>query len=99
MPASRPDDSDALAVHARKTTRLQRDVGIVVWTSFAAAMVGSALCFALVDPLTLVFLHGSDTDLARMTGYALGFFLFWLATALAAALAMYLVRTERPDVA
>lgn len=97
MQAARPDDHDAEPVPARKITRLQRDVGIVVWTSFAAAMVGSALCFALVDPLTLVFLHGSDPDVARMTGYAVGFFLFWLATALAGSFAMYLVRTERSD--
>jgi cytosine/uracil/thiamine/allantoin permease len=95
MPSARPETRYEQSIAAR-TTRLQRDIGIVAWTSFAAAIVGSGLCFALVDPLSLAFLHEADPALGRMTGYAVGFFLFWLATALAGAFTMYLVRTERP---
>lgn len=72
------------------------DVGLVLWPSFLAACAASLLFFAAVDPALLrdagphLF-----ADLDREAGYALGFMFFWVIAALASALSVYLIRTER----
>ncbi len=72
------------------------DVGLVLWPSFLAACVASLLFFAAVDPALLrdagprLF-----ADLDREAGYALGFIFFWVIGAIASALSVYLIRTER----
>jgi hypothetical protein len=72
------------------------DVGLVLWPSFLAACAASLLFFAAVDPALLrdagprLF-----ADLEREAGYALGFLFFWLIGAIASALSVYLIRTER----
>lgn len=73
------------------------DVGLVLWPSFLASCVASLLFFAAVDPEVLRdagprLLAGLD----REAGYALGFIFFWVIGALASALSVYLIRTERP---
>ncbi len=73
------------------------DVGLVLWPSFLASCVASLLFFAAVDPALLKdagprLFAGLD----RQTGYALGFIFFWVIGALASALSVYLIRTERP---
>jgi hypothetical protein len=72
------------------------DVGLVSWTSFLAAAVASVLFFAAVDPQLLrdAGPHIFD-DLSREAGYALGFFFFWALAASAAALSVYMVRSDR----
>jgi len=67
-------------------------IGIVLWPSFLAACVASALFFAAVDPEQLrdagprVF-----ANLDRETGYAIGFFFFWATAAIASALSVRLI--------
>jgi hypothetical protein len=74
------------------------DVALVLWPSFLAACAASLLFFAAVDPALL-----RDAgprllaDLDREACYALGFFFFWGVGALASALSVYLIRTERSD--
>lgn len=64
---------------------------LVLWPSFLAACVASALFFAAVDPELLrdagprVF-----AGLDRETGYALGFIFFWAIAAVASALSLFL---------
>lgn len=63
-----------------------RNLMWILWPSFLMAGVASAVVFALLDPLDLVFLgrfHGS-----RPTVYTLGFFLFWCMAALSSALSL-----------
>lgn len=55
----------------------------VLWPSFLAAGVLSAIVFALVDPIDIKFLGYLSTS--RMAVYTLGFFLFWLMAALSSA--------------
>ena len=73
------------------------NVALVLWPSFLAACVASLLFFAAVDP---VLLRDAGprllADLDREAGYALGFIFFWVIGALASALSVYLLRTERP---
>ena len=72
------------------------DFALVLWPSFLAACAASLLFFAAVDPAMLrdggprIF-----AGLDREAGYALGFLFFWGIGALASALSIYLVRTER----
>ena len=78
-----------------RTTRIWRDVAIVLWPSFLAAAAETMFFFAVFDPVDL----GEGTALADLVanhnaGYALGFFFFWAFTTLAGALALYLARTE-----
>jgi hypothetical protein len=72
------------------------NVGLVLWPSFLASCAGSLLFFAAVDPALLKdagprLFAGID----REAGYALGFIFFWVIGAVASALSVYLVRTER----
>jgi Na+-driven multidrug efflux pump len=78
--------------------RLRQDVAIVTWPSFLVACVATMICFAFIDPV----LVGNDdypppAFATRMSGYAIGFFFFWLISALSSLLTLYLARTARPD--
>jgi hypothetical protein len=72
------------------------DVGLVLWPSFLAACTASLLFFAAVDPALLKDAGPRlFADLDREAGYALGFIFFWVIGAIASALSVYLIRTER----
>ena len=91
------DDGSGYAGRMR-WPRLGQDVAIVAWSSFLVASVAAMVCFAFLDPL----LVGNDdypppAFSSRMTGYAVGFFFFWLVAALSSLLTLYLVRTARSD--
>lgn len=78
--------------------RLRQDVAIVAWPSFLVACVATMICFAFIDPV----LVGNDdypppAFATRMSGYAIGFFFFWLISALSSLLTLYLARTARPE--
>jgi Na+-driven multidrug efflux pump len=81
----------------RRWPRLWQDVAIVAWPSFLVAAVATMICFAFIDPVLI----GNDdypppAFASRMTGYAVGFFFFWLISALSSLLTLYLARTEKP---
>lgn len=79
---------------ASQQSQRWRDIAVALWTSFLAASGASLLCFAFVDPAGLELLSSIDKPLlARMTGYALGFFFFWGVALAACLLTLYLVRT------
>jgi hypothetical protein len=74
--------------------RRKQEVGAVLWSSFLAACIATMVFFAFFDPLLL----GTDDHppawlQSRMTGYAIGFFFFWIATAAAASLTAYMIDT------
>ncbi len=62
-----------------KDTMLRR-YGAVVWPSFFAAGVATIMFFAIVDPLDLATITWPDIRITRLTGYSIGFFMFWLCT-------------------
>ena len=77
---------------------LRQDVAIVAWPSFLVASVATMVCFAFIDPV----LVGNDdypppAFATRMSGYAIGFFFFWLISALSSLLTLYLVRTAHAE--
>lgn len=55
--------------------------GAILWPSFFAAGVCTMVFFAFVDPLEWRDLTFPDWDIGRESGYTLGFFAFWAATA------------------
>ena len=78
--------------------RLGQDAAIVLRPSFLVASVATMVCFAFIDPL----LVGNDdypppAFATRMTGYAVGFFFFWLVSSLSSLLTLYLVRTAHAE--
>jgi hypothetical protein len=74
---------------------LRRDIGPVLWSAFLAACIATMLFFALFDPILLMHDDAPPPWLAdRRTGYALGFFFFWLMTTIAALLAAWLIDTR-----
>ncbi len=74
--------------------RRQRDLAVVGWASFLVASATSMVFFAWVDPMALSEVSEAPLPYDRMTGYALGFFFFWVVAASAAALSLYLIRTR-----
>jgi hypothetical protein len=84
-------------------SRLRQDIGAILWCSFLAACLATMLFFAVFAPIYLKRDDNPPIWLAdRRTGYAVGFFFFWLTSAVAAALTAWLVDTRstsanRPD--
>ena len=81
----------------RAWSRLRQDVGALLWCSFLAACLATFLFFAYFDPMLLTHDDHPPAWLAdRMTGYAVGFFFFWLVCAVSALLTAWLV-DSRPE--
>ncbi len=67
----------------------------ILWPSFLAAGVTSAVVFALVDPLDItIFGH---MQLERQVIYAAGFFLFWLMASISSALSLFMAPHTEED--
>lgn len=71
---------------------LSQRLGAILWPSFFAAGVATMVCFALIDPLTLRDVTFPGLDISRETGYAIGFFAFWTATAASSLFTWILLR-------
>jgi hypothetical protein len=71
-----------------------RDVGVIAWCSFLSAGVGTMATFAFLDPARIPLDAVPLFWQSRPAIYAVGFFLLWGMAALAASLALYMVRTE-----
>ncbi len=78
---------------ARQWTRDKQAVFTVVWISFLSAAVATMVFFAIFDPVELGGLLDEDLEFSRDTGYAAGFFFFWVLCALCSAMTAFLVRT------
>ncbi|PWQ96586.1 hypothetical protein [Leucothrix pacifica] len=70
---------------------LYRRIGVVVWVSFVAAAVATALFFATFDPLVIVESATYPLDWSRTTSYSIGFFLFWGLTSATGAMVAWLI--------
>ena len=79
----------------RRWSRRTQNVIAILWSSFLAALIGSAVLFGNVDPSELNMITAPDAELSRLTGYAIGFFLFWIVCAIASLLSVFMIRTSR----
>jgi hypothetical protein len=76
---------------ARKWSRNKQAVATVIWISFLAASVATMLFFAMFDPVELF--ASLDIEVGAQSGYAIGFFFFWLISGGCSAVTAWLVRT------
>jgi hypothetical protein len=77
----------------RRIARLEV-IGAVVWPSFLAAAAATMVFFAMFDPPRLGEIITLPFELHRLEGYTLGFFLFWLLTAISSYLTALLLLTR-----
>lgn len=64
----------------------------VLWPSFLVGGVAETVFFTLFDPLDLT-LFSEPVMLSRTAIYSLGFFLFWMFSAVSSGLTLYLQRS------
>jgi hypothetical protein len=74
-----------------------RALGVIAWSAFLAAAVGTMLCFAFLDPLALAAGDVPAWWHSRPQVYAIGFFFFWLIGTAAAALCWQLAWRPKQD--
>jgi len=68
----------------------------VAWPSFLVASVATMVCFGFIDPvLSATTITRHRPSRRALTGYAVGFFFFWLIAALSSLMSLYLVRTAK----
>jgi hypothetical protein len=67
-------------------------IGAILWPSFFAAAVATAVFFAFVDPILLRNMTFPSLPITRVMGYSIGFFVFWLATVSSSLFTWYLLR-------
>lgn len=79
----------------RRSLPMIQRLGAVVWPSFFAAAVMSAVFFAFIDPLELQQISFPQHAISREVGYSLGFFMFWVGTLCACAVTALLLRPAR----
>jgi len=60
----------------------------IFWPSFLVASLGTILFFAFFDPTELARISGYP-EISRLAGYTIGFFLFWLLSAVSSGLTYY----------
>ena len=84
-----PTEKPSLWPHFRE------DLGVLLWASFLAACFATLLFFACFDPQLLVDDRAPPGWLAdRRAGYTIGFFFFWMMSAIASFLTAYLIETR-----
>jgi len=76
-------------------SRQKRDLATTLWCSFLVASATTMVFFAFVDPVDISLVTTPPLDVNPMAGYAIGFFFFWLATAAASALTVFMIRTRQ----
>ncbi|APX75343.1 hypothetical protein QEP16_10295 [Achromobacter insolitus] len=68
----------------------------ILWPSFMAAAAGSALIFALIDPLDVAIFGHVPTG--RTGFYTVSFFVLWVMAGLSSTLTAYLMpKPEEPE--
>ena len=58
------------------------------------AAVATMVFFAMVDPLVLSGMTSPGWEISRPTGYAIGFFMFWLLTSATCIVSFFMARTD-----
>ena len=79
----------------RRWSRRAQNIVAILWSSFLAACLGTAVFFGHVDPRDLDAISTPIADFSILTGYAIGFFFFWITSGIASLLAVFMIRTSR----
>lgn len=70
-------------------------ISAVLWPSFLAAGLATAITFSVFDPTEILRCVGGP-EIDRLGAYTIGFFFFWLVTAISSGVSCYFVRCEIP---
>jgi hypothetical protein len=81
--------------HEDKANRLIA-LGVILWVSFLSAAVATMLFFATFDPLDLGDIATYPTSLDRVSGYSVGFLLFWSLLVINSLVVVWLARRPNP---
>lgn len=68
----------------------------VLWPSFLMSGLATILFFTFIDPADLV-INQQSVEISRLGAYSIGFFLFWMLTAVTCALTCYFNRPCHPE--
>jgi cytosine/uracil/thiamine/allantoin permease len=79
----------------RRWTRNAQNIAAILWPAFLAACIATAVFFGHVDPLDLDAISTPMTEFDSMTGYAIGFFFFWIICTISSLLSVFLISTSR----
>lgn len=79
-----------MAETEKKIPMVQQVVS-VLWPSFLTAGVATTLFFTAFDPQLIMAVSGYS-EISRLGGYSMGFFIFWLLTSSSCALTCYFRR-------
>jgi len=79
----------------RRWTRKAENIAAILWPSFLAACIATAVFFGNIDPVDLYGNSAPLAEVSSLTGYALGFFFFWIICSLSSLLSVLLIRTSR----
>ena len=86
------------ADEVRTWSRCAQHSSAILWCAFLSACVAALVFFALFDPLLLMRDDAPPAWLSdRRSGYALGFFFFWLIGIGAAALTTWLITAGQAE--
>ncbi len=67
---------------------------VALWVSFLSAGVATMLFFATFDPVAIAEVATFPMELDRMSGYSIGFLLFWLLLVVNSFLVIWLNRRQ-----
>lgn len=74
-----------------------RHFALLLWAAFLTACFGTMVFFAIFDPVLLAHDDAPPGWLAdRMTGYACGFFFFWMLCSVAAFVTVCMIDPRAP---
>jgi hypothetical protein len=76
----------------KKIPRIQKCIA-VLWPSFLVAVVATGAFFSAFDPRDLIAFD-TQLDISRLGVYTIGFFIFWLITAVSGLGTLYFAITN-----
>jgi hypothetical protein len=79
----------------RRWSRRAQNLTAIAWSSFLAALIGTFVFFGNIDPIDLIAITPPYGEVSNLTGYAIGFFFFWIICGIASLLSVFLIRTSR----
>jgi hypothetical protein len=79
----------------RRWSRRAENIAAILWPSFLAACIGTGIFFGNIDPADLHAISAPMSEVSTLTGYAMGFFFFWIICTLSSLLSVFLIRTSR----
>ena len=80
----------------RRWTRKAQNIAAILWPSFLAACIATAVFFGHVDPIELDAITTPMADFSSLTGYAIGFFFFWIVCGISSMLSVFLMQSNQP---